>query len=338
MLKGRTILFLLFAAQLIFSDFATAGPEISSGDRIRLAEAFHLANAVQDNVWDKWSKAPFSILLVTKEHEFLLNHPDPPGDFKSAGKDPLLNVPVFYRKPSHPLNFQATFPLEGIPTIVIGTPAGTQTQNSVDWVLTVMHEHFHQLQYSQPGYYAKVNALELSGADQTGMWMLNYPFPYEEEKVAEGFHGLASAAIAYLNSEKTDRSDSIAAYLKRRSGVMSLLNADQRKYMEFQLWQEGISRYTQWQVAQIAASTGYTPTAEFQKLADYKPYRTAADGMIGNMISELVNLDLKDARRVVFYPLGAAEGMMLDEIRPDWKKRYLDLELSIPFLHYKKTR
>ena len=52
-------------------------------------------------------------------------------------------------------------------------------------MLTVLHEHFHQLQQSQPGYFQGVEALGLSGGDQTGMWMLNYPFPYKTPAVAE---------------------------------------------------------------------------------------------------------------------------------------------------------
>jgi len=40
-----------------------------------------------------------------------------------------------------------------------------------------MHEHFHQLQNGQPRYFQAVQDLGLSHGDNTGMWMLNYPFP-----------------------------------------------------------------------------------------------------------------------------------------------------------------
>ena len=53
-----------------------------------------------------------------------------------------------------------------------------------------MHEHFHQLQYAQPGYYQAVAALGLSHGDQTGMWILNYPFPYTSASVTKSFAAL----------------------------------------------------------------------------------------------------------------------------------------------------
>src|SRR2546425_9441834 len=33
--------------------------------------------------------------------------------------------------------------------------------------LTVLHEHFHQLEYAHPGYYAGVDSLRLTHGDQT---------------------------------------------------------------------------------------------------------------------------------------------------------------------------
>jgi hypothetical protein len=50
-----------------------------------------------------------------------------------------------------------------------------------------MHEHSHQLQNAQAGYSQAVAALGLSHGDQTGMWMLNYPFPYTNAGVVRTF-------------------------------------------------------------------------------------------------------------------------------------------------------
>ena len=53
-----------------------------------------------------------------------------------------------------------------------------------------MHEHFHQLQYAQPGYFQAVAALGLSHGDQTGTWILNYPFPYTNASIGKEFAAL----------------------------------------------------------------------------------------------------------------------------------------------------
>ena len=46
-----------------------------------------------------------------------------------------------------------------------------------------MHEHFHQLQWAQPEYLKAIDDLGLSKGDATGMWMLNYPFPYDDPEI-----------------------------------------------------------------------------------------------------------------------------------------------------------
>ena len=63
-------------------------------------------------------------------------------------------------------------------------------KTSTPWVVTMLHEHFHQLQDSQPNVFQDVMALDLAGGDQTGMWMLNYPFPYKDEKINVEFEQL----------------------------------------------------------------------------------------------------------------------------------------------------
>src|SRR5256714_2152033 len=111
--------------------------EISSGDRTRLAEAFRLASSLGDRVWPSWSDAPFAVLLVTPEREFLLRHPKPSTEFVRAGYDSLLASDVFVRPRVFSTTLLATFPAAGgVPTIVIG-PASLTGKSSTAWVLTV---------------------------------------------------------------------------------------------------------------------------------------------------------------------------------------------------------
>ena len=154
-------------------------PSLPEADRMRLAEAFRLANVLGDQLWKDWSQVPFAVLLVTQDHEFLIRHPKPPADFVKTGHDSLLSSDIYFRKRVFNPEFQATFPIEGIATVVIGQAEKTQAGKSTPWVLTVLHEHFHQFQMSDPEYYKEVDHLELSRGDTTGMWMLNFPFPYE---------------------------------------------------------------------------------------------------------------------------------------------------------------
>lgn len=98
-------------------------PSLSAIDRTRLREAFRLGDRIGDGIWPNWTKAPFAVLLVTPEYEFLIRHPKPSADFTSLGYDAVLKSDVYYRKRNFPSHFLATFPaISGsmISTIVVG--------------------------------------------------------------------------------------------------------------------------------------------------------------------------------------------------------------------------
>src|SRR4051812_47058762 len=269
----RTKLALAFALLLLAQNvLAQPKPRINETDRIRLAEAIRIGDSIGERIWKDWNKAPFAILLITADHEFLIRHPNPPKDFTRAGRDALLRSEVYYRKRTLNPTFLATFPIGDLPTIVIGQAENTSKKTSTPWVVTVLHEHFHQLQYSQPNYYPDVTALNLARGDQTGMWMVNYAFPYGDSKVKEQFASLSRLLAAALEAESGDFSAKLTEYLAARRKFGETLSADDYNYFSFQVWQEGIARYTEYRVAELAASR-YKPSKKFRSLKDYKPFR-----------------------------------------------------------------
>src|SRR5581483_353419 len=92
---------------------AEAPPALADADRIRIAEAFRLAEAIGNRVWPEWDKAPFAILLVTPQYEFLIRHPKPSDDFTLIGEDAVLKHKVWYRKRMFSTKLLATFPAVG---------------------------------------------------------------------------------------------------------------------------------------------------------------------------------------------------------------------------------
>ena len=302
--------------------FAQGTPALSAIDRTRLAETFLLAERVGDRIWPNWSKAPFAVLLVTPDYEFLIRHPKPSSDFTSLGYDPVLKSSVNYRKRNFPAHFLATFPaVGGISTIVVGQAENTSARTSTPWVVTLLHEHFHQLQDSQPNFFADVNALNLSRGDQTGMWMLNYAFPYERDDVQKQFERMSLALDAAITSPRAGRGSKVESYLQAKRKFQELVSADDNKYWEFQLWKEGIARYTEYQSARLAAA-GYRPSREFRALQDYRPYRDVARELRERIMRQLQTQKLGESKREVVYSFGAAEGFVLDQINPRWKRKY----------------
>ena len=312
------------------STFSQEKPALPPLDCIRLAEAFRVGEQLGNEVWSGWDKAPFAVLLVTPEYEFLIRHPNPSSDFLPLGYDELLRSDVFYRNRVFQPNLLATFPaVNGLSTIVIGQAENTEARTSTRWVLTLLHEHFHQLQNSQPMYFKDVEALNLARGDQSGMWMLNYPFPYDSLVVKTAFAKLCSLLASALQTRGTELfRSSVGRYLEGRREFKSTLKDDDYRYFSFQLWQEGIARYTEYRIAALAAER-YEPMKEFRKLPDFIPYRALADSLKKRIMDKLLTIDLGRDRREVVYPFGAAEGLLLDAINPGWQREYFRKKFDV---------
>jgi hypothetical protein len=302
---------------------SAAAQQLPPDDAVRVAEFHRLAAQIQDQVWPGWSKVPAPMLLITASAEFLTHQPGtPPKDFTKVGED-------FYARPRQfDPNLLATFPAFGPPAaMVIGEPQNTQAKSSTPWLIVLMHEHFHQLQYAHPGYYDAVQNLGLSKGDQGGSWMLNYPFPYEKPEVANSFAQLRDLLLAALSETEQAKFQTRAhAYIRERARVLGQLSPDDRKYLSFQLWQEGIARYLQIKTAEAAAS--YQPTKAYTALADYQPFSQFAASARANTLSELKQADMAKMKRVFVYSFGAAEGLLLDRLNPQWKEQYFQHVLN----------
>jgi len=211
--------------------------------------------------------------------------------------------------------------------MVVGQPANTESKTSTPWIFTVMHEHFHQLQWAQPGYMDAVNGLDLSHGDNTGMWMLNYPFPYGKDEVARGFADLRDLLLRAVNEPDGPEFRVLANdYIGARKKFFALLSSDDHKYFAFQLWQEGMARYTE--VKSTEAAADYQPTSQFARLTDYESFSEFAKRKRSLTLDELRRADLRSWKRGVVYSFGATEGFLLDRINPNWKEAYFKHMLS----------
>jgi hypothetical protein len=302
--------------------FATLGiPELgasqsaaplSEPDRVRLAEAFRLAERVRAEVWPGWERTPMAVLLVTDSTEYLVGHPRPTSEFAPLARDSVLGREVLARPRRFPPTLLATFPaVSGIATIVVGTAERTGRSSS-EWVLTLLHEHFHQWQSSLPDYYGRASALGLARGDTTGQWMLDYPFPYDSVPVQRAVHALATALAG---------GESIETVRRQRQALRRILSPDDGRYLEFQLWQEGVPRYVEIAAAEAAARAGEASEA-FRRLPDYVDYGELATRLRGDLDRQLAELSLPRERRVAFYPLGAGIALLLERSDGSWKKRY----------------
>jgi hypothetical protein len=297
--------------------------QIPPDDAVRIHEFYRLASQIQDRIWPHWSRTPAPLLLVTPDAEFLTHSAEPPADFEKVGDD------IYARPRKFSTNLLATFPAFGPPSvIVIGEPKNTTSKTSTPWLITLMHEHFHQLQNFQPGYLQAVQDLGLSRGDNTGMWMLNYPFPYGKPELTQSFAHLRDLLLSCVNETDKGKFAKLARqYIDERKKFFAQLSPDDHKYLSFQLWQEGIARYTQIKTAEAAAQ--YQPTPAYAALDDFEPFATFTAKARTETLSELKQVDLAKSKREVVYSFGAAEGLLLDRLNPKWKEGYFEHLLSM---------
>lgn len=313
------LLLLLLAAQGVAQSPA---PQLPADDATRIREFYRLVSEIQDKVWPNWSATPAPLLLVTPDAEFLTRYPAPPAEFRKIGDD------LYTRPRQFGTSMQATFPVFGqTSVIVIGEPKNTLSQTSTPWLATLMHEPFHQLQNGRSGYFAAVEALGLSRGDTSGMWMLNYPFPYEKPEAVEGFAHLRDSLLMTLNAGDDKEFAKLAGrYVEERKKFFAQFSADDHKYFSFQLWNEGVARYIQIKSAEAAAP--YQPSPEYAALADYESFAAYAGHARKDTLDELRQADLARWKRVVVYSFGGAEGLLLDRLNPGWKDQYFATMLS----------
>jgi len=275
----------------------------------RVAEVRRFAQAEGEALWPGYGSAPFEFLLVDAKEEILLCRDLIPSGFKAAGYDREAGCKRAVRPRSGlPDNLLAAMPLFGPPsTIVMGTPETTgRTQAS--WIRTILHEHFHQWQNALPSYYARTSALGLTSGDQTGMWMLNYPFPYDRPEVVAAQSAASNALADAVAARGTaDFRAKLDAYLAKRSTFQAAVSARDWRYAELQLWQEGVARWTE-----IQLGKSYRDEA----------VATSAATLEERTLKALREPDLAGQKREFAYAYGAGEAMLLAACGPKWREHY----------------
>jgi hypothetical protein len=312
----RLLLVLLVAAMAAAQ--SSAVPEMPATDAVRLREFYSVMPTISSKVWPGWEKTPAPLLLVTKDTEFLTHHPAPPKDFTRIETD------LYERSRQFPTQLLATFPAFGpLSVIVIGEPENTLAKTSTPWLITLMHEHFHQLQDGQPNIFSAMNDLGLARGDNTGMWMLNYAFPYEDAEVAKEYSRLRDMLLATLEETDSRKFQKAAqSYVAMRKAFFAKLSRDDAKYLNFQIWKEGVARYIQILCAEEAAKL--QPSSEYQKLSDYESFESYSKRARKETLDELRKSDLAKSHRVAVYAFGAGEAMLLDRMNPKWREGYFE--------------
>ena len=298
--------FLLLAVFLTTAARA-AEPMVEIGPALAQTRAF--AGTTGESLWPGYGSAPFGFLLLEPDREILLCRPGAPSGFEPDGDDPATGCPRLRRaRTGLPAGLLAAMPMFGPPAVIVmGTPT-TTGRSRASWLRTILHEHFHQWQWSLPDYYGRVEALDLAGGDKTGMWMLNFPFPYESAPVGAAYAAASNALADAL--EQRGRPGFAAAfdsYLAARRRFAASVSTREWRYLDFQLWQEGAARWSE-----IQLGKAYPDQA----------VRDSAVALEKATLASLRKPDLKAQGRELAYPFGAGEAMLMSACGPQWRDAY----------------
>lgn len=319
---------IILLISMTISSFGQSSPKMRLEDKVRIKEAIIIRNQFGNKIWNEIEKVSFTVLLVSDTLEYLINHSYPSKDFKLSEKDDITGSEIYFRKRKYSDKLLATFPaVNGVNCIVVGTPERTN-KNSSEWIVTLLHEHFHQYQFTQKDYYSGVEKLELSNGDQTGAWQLNYAFPYENKNVNEQYNKYTSALVRCIKAEnQSTRKKEFKKYLRLRNKFKKGLKPADYRYFSFQIWQEGIARYTEYRFLQELAN--YDPSASIKKLPDFVSFKELKNNFYETELAKLRNTKLIEKQRVCFYSTGFAEGLLLEKLFPKWQENYLIDKFSI---------
>lgn len=271
-----------------------------------------------DSLWENISSTPLRILLITDSLEYLFNHSSPDKSFELFKYDTLLNTNIYVRQRRFPPFLRATFPaVNGTDCIVVGNPENTRKSDE-DWIIMLLHEHFHLYQGANPKYNENISVLSHKIANESQNWMLDYNFPYNDTTINELFKDYVFSIFeSYISLNKNNFIQKVELYLANQAEIKNHLAPNDYDYFQFQIWQEGIATYTEYKYLDaLNLNSKYFKEIYALDFALKNEYHLSAytNGLLEN--------ELRKNKREMFYSIGLLIGIIKDETTPEWKEGY----------------
>ena len=315
----------LWLAALCVGNVAGAVPNLSMRDRAIIGEAYNLWSCVADGIWPGASAINIPFIYVGEEYEYAIGFPAALDGFIHSDEALQGGRNLQMRKRTLGRDLSASFPIGGVPAVVMGSPEALG-KNIGEWVVTAGHEMFHVFQAAKGGY-EKTAALEIAPRNDSS-WQLNFPFPYAEPDVMRLMH--LQGYLVWLTWASTDADDArynigtaLEAVQVYRSRLAQGLKDDKAyRYSEFQEWEEGVAAYTEFRLAEGAAQDGYRPTQAYSSLPGFQTYPELWRSTYQGRPFLAKHAGRASKSRTAFYHLGMGKALALDRVSPGWKEKY----------------
>lgn len=280
-------------------------------DRRVIADAQAIVRNEGDLLWPGLSQAPLPTLLIGPEHETLFCGLHTSG-FSVIGFDPITKCTMQVRARQLPVDLSAATDLGNVSVIHMGLPDALEA-TPADWIVTYLHEAFHQYQSTLPGYVSALDGVRARLGEAGDQWVLEYLFPYADPKVKAEFAAMTLSAGQFLSAENDEQAQAaIRSYVEARNRARNAMSHDDWLYYEFQVGQEGVARWTE---LKFSAAGG-------NARADIAAIGKDRTGGLAASLGAIDRQGLNMWKRSSFYVLGAIEASMLERMRPQWQQEY----------------
>jgi len=312
-LKVLFIIYFLSLFNLVYSqDKTTKIPKLQAEDIEVISEAYNLWKTRGDEVWEGWSQIDMPFIYKKEAYEYWIDFPSTAD--KGQFVERIYNMDVYGQAVSNQDELAASMDVNNIQTVVLSSPKITGMTKE-EWIIAAIHEMFHVFQ-SKEGYQKKVKSLKI-GYGKDASWMLDYPFPYKDTLLQTISHMQGYLLFKIYQSDNFKDNIYDCFLLK---DILSLYknyiikqygNKNNYKYSVFQQSVEGVAKYTEIKMAEIAKN-------------DYIPLNP--DIHFSDIYTKQINVIRHCGKgtggRLTFYYLGLGMCLVLDKIYPDWKENY----------------
>lgn len=229
-----------------------------------------------------------------------------------------MDTNIYIRKRRFPPSLRATFPaVNGVDCIVAGDPENTN-KSAEDWIIMLLHEHFHLYQGSNPQYKENISVLAKKIANNSENWMLDYDFPYTDTTTNKLFKKyLSSIYDTYCCLHKGNINREVDRVATIQDEVQRYLTPDDYSYFQFQIWQEGIATYTEYKYLYALDHV-----SKYFKDNFALDFTLKSEDLLKAYTNGLLKNDLQKDKRNLFYSIGLLKGIIEDKTNPDWKAHY----------------
>lgn len=329
---------------------------LSDHEKARLAEYFHLREALGNQVWPGWGSADIPVIVYNEEYAFLVGYPDAPpegwrmvpsgetrgGSWQVVPEDDFFGE-VYYRQRLE----------EGG-----GTPENFTVQVGGRWVATLMTRDYTRIRLVKDlkgelppvlraivpyrlvwelllgstetylGGLAHESFHALQGMtvpdkldSAESVHFLGGQYPWDDDSFQDEWKAELSLLYQAASAESDEQARSLAVqFLEKRQQRRDSFSLSRQliDYERKREWLEGMAKYAELEIQKTAAERpAYQPLPAISEDGDFNYYQDRPRYW-RRQLAEVKRTAGRegDAR---FYYTGFAQGVLLDRFHPDWK-------------------